>query len=91
MRIGFKPKLLEIEVQEPVAAKLVIETGLNSGAPIVVELEARIARAGAFIKEYGVVHACTDVRLERGPRIEVVLQRKGRRKKPSISDLAETL
>ena len=27
--VGFKPKLFEIEVQEPIAAKLVIEAGLH--------------------------------------------------------------
>ena len=90
VRIGFKPKLLEVEVQEPVAAQLVIETSLNGGAPIVVELEARMARPRALIEEEGVIHACTDVRLEGGSRIEVVLERKRRRKEPDISDLAET-
>ena len=61
--VGFKPKLFEIEVQEPIAAKLVVETSLHSGAPIVVELEARISRPRALIKEDRVIHASTDVRL----------------------------
>ena len=42
MRIGLKPKLLEVKVQEPVAGKLAIEASLDRRAPIVVELEARV-------------------------------------------------
>ena len=37
--VGFKPKLLEIEVQEPIAAKLVVETGLHGGAPALSSLK----------------------------------------------------
>ena len=72
--VGFKPKLFEIKVQEPIAAKLAIETGLHGDAPIVVELEARISRPRALIKEDRVIHASTDVRLEGRPCIEVILQ-----------------
>jgi hypothetical protein len=46
---------------------------LHRGAPIVVELEARIVRPRALIKEDRVIHAAADVRLEGRPGIEVIL------------------
>ena len=87
--VGFKPKLFEIEVQEPIAAKLVVETSLHGGAPSVVELEARITRPRALIEEDRVIHAAADVRLEGRPRVEVILQCKRRRQKPRVSNFAE--
>ena len=88
--VGFKPKLLEIEVQEPIAAKLVVETGLHRGAPSVVKLEARIVRPRALIKEDRVIHAAADVRLKGRPRVEVILQCERRRQKPRVPNLAES-
>ncbi|NRP75097.1 hypothetical protein ILFOPFJJ_06020 [Ensifer psoraleae] len=84
--IGFEEDLLHIEVYAPMLIDHVVETKLQCGAHMIVDVEVMETRLFALVVEQRVVNARADIGLEGTEIGEVVLQRKRRRQQPGLPD-----